>query len=566
MTSRYARHVNKRETPQSEQADARQVENSAGGYTFQLDKFGRLERFLILGSEGGTYYASEKKLVVENAKSLDECLNSDPNRAIQTIVGISANGRAPKNDPAIFALAVAAGHANPEARSAALRSLPAVCRTATHLFQFLEAVQTQRGWGRSLRRAVADWYTSKTPAALAYQVVKYRNREGWSHRDALRLSHPETRDEALDAVLRWAAQQPAAERIGVQRKGGREASYPARELPAYIAAFEELQAATDVSKVIELVSEYNFTHEMVDGKWKSSAAVWEALLHRMPQTALIRNLGKMTQVGLLAPLSGATRLAASKIVDPIALRRGRVHPFTLLKAMHQYAEGRGDKGKLTWAPSREIVDALDAGFYASFDAVEPTGKRILLALDVSGSMGSSFIANSHISAREASAAMAMATAAVEVDWACVGFTAGSCGYGGRWGGSPVELRELSISPRQRLNDTVKAVSNLPFGGTDCSLPMQYATALGLEVDAFVIYTDNETWAGGIHPHQALRRYRDKSGIPAKLIVVGMTATDFTIADPLDAGMLDVVGFDTSAPALIGDFIRGSSTAAAEVTD
>jgi 60 kDa SS-A/Ro ribonucleoprotein len=50
--------------------------------------------------------------------------------------------------------------------------------------------------------------------------------------------------------------------------------------------------------------------------------------------------------------------------------------------------------------------------------------------------------------------------------------------------------------------------------------------------------------GQMHPSQALDRYRQKTGIPAKLIVVSMTANPFSIADPNDAGMMDVVGFDT----------------------
>lgn len=72
----------------------------------------------------------------------------------------------------------------------------------------------------------------------------------------------------------------------------------------------------------------------------------------------------------------------------------------------------------------------------------------------------------------------------------------------------------------------------------------------------MVYTDNETWAGTIHPHQALAEYRRTTGIPAKLIVVGMTATGFTIADPSDAGILDVVGFDAAVPSLITEFARG----------
>jgi 60 kDa SS-A/Ro ribonucleoprotein len=46
------------------------------------------------------------------------------------------------------------------------------------------------------------------------------------------------------------------------------------------------------------------------------------------------------------------------------------------------------------------------------------------------------------------------------------------------------------------------------------------------------------------------------GIPARLVVVGMTATGFTIADPSDPLSLDVAGFDSAVPRLISDFARG----------
>jgi 60 kDa SS-A/Ro ribonucleoprotein len=36
----------------------------------------------------------------------------------------------------------------------------------------------------------------------------------------------------------------------------------------------------------------------------------------------------------------------------------------------------------------------------------------------------------------------------------------------------------------------------------------------------------------------------------------MTATEFTIADPEDSGMLDMVGFDASAPEILRDFLVG----------
>lgn len=96
---------------------------------------------------------------------------------------------------------------------------------------------------------------------------------------------------------------------------------------------------------------------------------------------------------------------------------------------------------------------------------------------------------------------------------------------------------------------------MPFGGTDCSLPMLHAIENKLDVDAFIVYTDSETWAGNIHPFQALKKYRKVMNKPnAKLIVVGMVANEFSIADPSDRNMLDVVGFSTDTPSAMSSFI------------
>jgi 60 kDa SS-A/Ro ribonucleoprotein len=178
----------------------------------------------------------------------------------------------------------------------------------------------------------------------------------------------------------------------------------------------------------------------------------------------------------------------------------------------------------------------------------------MLALDVSGSMDSPMMGSS-LSCREAAAAMAMVTLAREPNALCYGFTKGP--YPSKWNWLGSGLTPLMISPRQRLDDVVNYMRSLEMGGTDCALPFVVAKDQGMQFDAFVTYTDNETWAGNIHPVQALRQYRHASQIEAKSVTVGMTSTGFSIADPNDGGMMDVVGFDASAPAVISDFIGGT---------
>jgi 60 kDa SS-A/Ro ribonucleoprotein len=514
-----------------------QVPNSAGGFAWAVDEWTRLRRFLVLGSEGGSFYAGEWQLTRENATAVERCIAADGPRAVKEIVAVSREGRAPKNDAAIFALAIAAAAPDQSTRRAALDALPDVCRTGTHLFQFVRFVEGVRGWGRGLRRAIGRWYAAQEPGALAYQAVKYRQREGYTHRDVLRLAHPASAVSAGNPTLPVSTDQ-ARLFEWIARGGSTDG------LPRIVEGFARAQLAATATEAAALVREYRLPREAVPPEHLGSAEVWEALLADMPMTALLRNLGTLTRIGVVAPGSAGTQRVLEQLGDGERLRRARVHPIAVLAALRTYAAGHGLRGRHTWAPVTPVVDALDAAFYAAFGAVEPSGQRHLLALDVSGSMAWGMVAGvPALTPRDASAAMALVTAATERSPEIVAFAAGG-------------LTPLAISPRRRLDDAIRAVSDLPFGGTDCALPMLYATKHRREVDVFVVYTDSETWAGSVHPVQALREYRERSGIAARLVVVGMVSNGFSIADPADPGMLDVVGFDTATPNVISGFASG----------
>jgi len=562
MAINYAKIFNRHATPQSQPIpDSIQVRNSGGGYSWQVDDWTRFDRFLILGAEGGTYYITERDLVKQNHEAIVRCIKADGIRAVNRIVEISDAGRAPKNDPAIFALALVVTNGDAQAKAHAFANLGKVCRIGTHLFHFAEYVNAMRGWGRGLRNAVAGWYVEHAADDLAHQAVKYQQRDGWSHGDLLRLAHPKAPSVQHDAVFRWmlAGTDSLGEREVKRKVRGedRVAKYAAvGELPKFIEAFERVKCSSNVVEVVKLIDEFDLPREAIPTQWLNEAKVWEALLERMPMTAMIRNLGKMTSIGLIKPFSDAKKLILRKLKDETALKRSRIHPLAVLVAQKIYAQGHGDKGALKWSPVSAIVDALDAAFYATFNNVEPCNKPVLLALDVSGSMAASNIAGSCISAREGSAAMALITAATEPEHEIIGFSAPTRGgYGGMHGGGEPGITRVTISPRMRLAEVIKVIENIPMGGTDCALPMLWATRNKLNVSGFITYTDSETWAGNIHPAQALRQYRSEFVGHAKAVVVGMTSNGFTLADPNDRGMLDVVGFDASVPAVIANFVR-----------
>ncbi len=531
-----------------------QVPNSSGGHSFALSDRARLERFLILGADGGSYYASERALTLDNAAVLTRLLSVDGVGVVELIVDVSVRGRAPKNDAAIFALAVALKRGELETRRAAAAAVPKVCRTSTHLFALVEAVKGLGGFGRITDRALERWYVDKTPAELALQLAKYQARNGWSHKDVLRKAKPVPSSDLQKNLFAWATGKPFAFPEG---DAGSEVDV--------IRGAEQVKASSSSSEVAALITRYGLPRELVPTEYLSSMAVWESLLmsgQGMPLTALVRNLGKMTAIGLLAPLSTSTKRVVERLTDRQQLARARVHPLQLLVAARVYAQGRGDKGSLSWTPVPAIVSAINTAFHLAFASVEPTGRRWLLGLDVSGSMGGGRVANSPLTPREAAAALALVTVGVEAQSHVVAFTASRVkGAAPAWSEhttvprytSANGIAPLPFSKSTSLKQAVALTSGLPFGATDCALPMRYALAQKIPVDVFVVLTDNETWAGDVHPTVALQQYRQKMGIAAKLVVVGMVSNGFTIADPNDGGMLDVVGFDTAVPALMTAF-------------
>lgn len=480
-----------------------------------------------------------------------------------------------------------------ETKKAAYSLICEICRIPTHLFMFIKYCEQESagsegtigptGWGRAHKRAINRWYLEKKPEQLARLVTKFKNREGWTHKDVLRLSHTHTRDRALGFILRYII------------KGLDKACemYAKDNVPDDVATIVDLvknidhaMQITDAPTLCGAIKQYKLTWEQCPSQLLQDSDVWFALLDHMPVEAMIRNLGRMTGLGLFKPDSESETMVLAKIASINSLitkepteepvqevegmevdgeeseapptngkRRNLLHPFKILIALEIYRDVKNveRKGKTTWEPNKKIVKALDEAFYAAFEQIEPTGKKYYLGVDVSGSMGTPVLGSSSIYCSTAAAAMMMVTARTEKNCIIKGFSN--------------SMRDLMIKDTDMLGDVQRKVNSMTFGSTDCAAPMLDAMENKIkDIDVFIIYTDCETWIGRIHPSEALRNYRKYAetdpmrpkGKPgAKLIVCGMTSSEFTIADPDDTGMLDIAGFDSSAPKVISEFALGN---------
>lgn len=562
MTSNLKSQVTRKgmtQTSQRTKARPEQIKNAAGGYTFAVSDLDQIKRFLILGSEA-TYYQPGAEVTDENTATLRKVLATQEgaHAVVDLIVEVSTQGRAAKQDYAIFALALASDPNTSADTGYALSKLPAVARTATTLIQFVGFALQFRGWGRALKRAVAEWYTDKGADKAAFQAVKYRQRDGWTHRDLFRVSHPTTVDPAFQALGNYILKDEVGDLT-----------------PEIVKGFVLAQAPD--ADYVALIEQYRLTWEMLPTQALNDADVWRALIDNgsLPLGALLRQLPKLTRLGLFEKLKDGSRLGVvvKRLTDAGEIERARIHPIAVLIALRTYAEGRSQRGDSTWDPSREVIDALDKAFYLAFKNVVPSGKKFLIGLDVSSSMGSKFRDArgnvSTLSSRDISAALALVTVATEPETHVIGFTGGRSGYSYGYGrgnafpmggsgrlGNSVSNLDSAVDPNRRLDDVISQISGLPFGSTDCSLPMLYALENGLRPDVFLVITDNETWAGEMQPHEALEKYRRETGIDAKLIVLATSPTRSTITDPNDVNSLDIAGFDSAAPAILSAFARG----------
>ena len=97
-------------------------------------------------------------------------------------------------------------------RKAACDSLSAVARIGTHIFHFADFIKSLGGWSRATRRAVSEWY-NRPLDQVGYQVVKYRQRDGYTHRDILRLAHVKPEDTEHDNLFEFIVKGDEASRM-----------------------------------------------------------------------------------------------------------------------------------------------------------------------------------------------------------------------------------------------------------------------------------------------------------------------------------------------------------------
>lgn len=528
-------------SPQSEQIPGREAEmvaNGAGGFAFQASNWTRLKRFLMLGTEGRTFYESEKELTLQNAKSVIACITEDGRKVVNNTVIVSTTGAPPSNSPAIFVLALCFIYGDLFTRRAVAADFSKVVRTGTHLFEFCETMKLlgKNLSSQTVQRAISSWYLGKTPRDLAYQITKYQNRNGWSHADVLRMSHVNSQTNEYKMLFQYILGKDTTDEFpkGLYHSEGILPGSAA----VYLTAVEAVKRVEPES-VRSLILNYKLPREVIPTQHLNRVDVWEALLQDMPYMAMVRNLGKMSKLGMFEGFSDARALVAERLQDAERIHKSKISPLDLLLAFKTYQQGHGERGTSTWPVSSTLVAALESGLQLSFDMVEPSNKNLLIAVDVSGSMDQRMSGYTNLTLWEAAAAAGLMMLKANPNSLLIAFDS--------------ILRQPMIHSRTSLNEATRLLSSYK-GGTDCAIPFDYALKNHLKVDGFMTLTDNMSWAGQAHAAQVLTEYRRFR--PARFVNVMMAAYGTQLNDPKDEEAMEMAGFAPSLFNVAGAFFDG----------
>ncbi|NET54321.1 MAG: TROVE domain-containing protein [Merismopedia sp. SIO2A8] len=280
--------VKARATPQTKPIPGRETEmikGRSGGYMFDAGIWAVLRRSLLLGTAKNTFYADKHELTDEFSNAVMTCVAADPRRVADEIL-YASDGRAIKNSAPLFALVLLSMGDSTEAKQAFVDIFPKVVRTGSHFYEWLNYTKSLRGFGKVVRAVGKAWLSNPNAKALAYQLLKYQQRHGFSHRDALRLFHVKPATADHQALFKWVV------------KGWKsvpdEAPSKAME---QIWWYEKVKQQPDLT--CAAIAHGCLTHEMISPVGLMTQQAWTLLFNDMPIGALLRNLGSLTELGVL---------------------------------------------------------------------------------------------------------------------------------------------------------------------------------------------------------------------------------------------------------------------------
>ena len=487
--------------------------NEAGGLAYELSPKQALAQYAATGCFNHTFYADADEQLDKVLKLANEV---EPEFVAKTAVFAREKGYM-KDMPALL-LAVLS------VRDKELfeRVFPRVADNGKMLRNFVQIMRSgavgRKSLGSLPKRMVREWFEKRA----AEQIFKQSVGQSPSIADILKMVHPKPSDAEREALFGYFI--------------GRDID--ADKLPEIVKRFEQFKAGDSA--------------EMPDVPFQMLTALplgtreWTEIARNAPWQMTRMNLNTFQRHGVFAD-AAMVKIIADRLRDAAAVKRARVFPFQLLSAFKAAESNKGIP--------REITEALQDAMEIATENVPKIDGKVYVFPDISGSMQSPATgyrkgATSAVRCVDIAALFAASILRNNPDAEIIPFES--------------KIVEVRLNPRDSIMTNAEKLSNLPFGGTNCSAPLKELNRRKAAGDVLIYVSDNESWVDtpihgrfGGSPTETMRQWGEfkSRNRDARLVCIDIQPYAHTQAQERP-DILNVGGFSDQVFTLVSEFAKG----------
>lgn len=483
--------------------------NEAGGLAYSLTDKAALAQYLVTGTFNNTFYATADDQL---AKVQELVAKVDSNFLAKAAVYATEKGRM-KDMPA-FAAAVLAARGEVALLSKVFNRI----MNPKRLYNFVQIIRSgvvgRKSFGTAIKRLILNWLESRTDEQIFLASIGHANP---SLADIIKMVHPRPSTKSRNALYAYLL--------------GKE--YVKRDLPLLVRQYESFKAG-DRKTVPALPFMVLSSLPLTDEQWKQIAV-------DMPWNTLRMNLNTLARHNVFSD-SNITNMLASKLRNSTEVRKNSVFPYQIMAVFNNVDAG----------VPMELTLALQDAMEVATENVPSLNKKVVVAVDVSGSMGSAVTGNrpgstSKVSCVDVAALVAATVLRKNPNAEVLPFD--------------TSVRIVRLNPRDSIMTNARQLA-INGGGTACSVPLLDLNSRNVNADVVIYVSDNMSWAdyynryGGTGMANEWVKFKRRNP-KAKLVLIDIQPYANTqVSDSPD--VLNIGGFSDSVFEVIEAFVNGNN--------
>lgn len=483
--------------------------NEAGGRAYALTPKQALAQYAATGCLSGTFYSTAGEQLAE---VLGLCSQIESEFIARTAVYCREQSFM-KDMPALLCAVLTTRH------PALLEEIfPRVIDNGKMLRNFVQILRSgvvgRKSMGTAPKRMVRNWLEGRSDDAL------FRDSVGQSPSivDVVKMVHPKPVAKEREALYGYLIGRP----------------HDAEKLPRLVNEYEAFRKGSSLD-----VPDVPF--QMLTSLEPSDAA-WIEIARKAPWQMTRMNLNTFARHNVFAN-EEVTKMIATRLADPAAIRKARVFPYQLMTAYVAAGE----------TVPRIVRDALQDAMEIATENVPSIEGTVYVCPDVSGSMASpvtgqrtgatsvvrcidvaALVAASIVRKNPAAAVLPFSTIVVDVD----------------------------LNARDSIMTNAQKLAAIGGGGTTCGAPLAKLNERKAAGDLVIFVSDNESWADPQHGRgtEMMKEWNafKQRNPKARLVCIDIQPYGITQAAERE-DVLNIGGFSDSVFELVTHFAAGRLT-------